>query len=56
MALCPLEWRHTEHTLELLADEGFLWHGDAVNDDAPYLIDVKGRNWWKFHIATPSAA
>jgi hypothetical protein len=35
--------RHTEHTLELLADEGFLWHGDAVNDDAPYLIDVGGR-------------
>ena len=35
--------RHTEHTLELLADEGFLWHGDAVNDDAPYLVEVKGK-------------
>ena len=35
--------RHTEHTLELLAEEGFLWHGDAVNDDAPYSIDVNGK-------------
>ena len=35
--------RHTEHTLELLAEEGFLWHGDAVNDDAPYPIEVNGR-------------
>ncbi len=35
--------RHTEHTLELLAEEGFLWHGDAINDDAPYPIEVNGR-------------
>lgn len=35
--------RHTEHTLELLAEEGFLWHGDAVNDDAPYPVSVNGR-------------
>ena len=35
--------RHTEHTLELLADEGFLWHGDAVNDDTPYLLEVNGK-------------
>jgi peptidoglycan/xylan/chitin deacetylase (PgdA/CDA1 family) len=35
--------RHTEHTLELLAEEGFLWHGDAVNDDVPYPIDVNGK-------------
>ena len=35
--------RHTEHTLELLADEGFLWHGDAVNDDTPYLVEVNGK-------------
>lgn len=35
--------RHTENTLELLAEEGFLWHGDAVNDDAPYLVQVKGK-------------
>ncbi|OGP20838.1 MAG: hypothetical protein A2038_14770 [Deltaproteobacteria bacterium GWA2_57_13] len=30
--------RHTEHTVELLADEGFLWHGDTLNDDVPYLV------------------
>jgi peptidoglycan/xylan/chitin deacetylase (PgdA/CDA1 family) len=35
--------RHTEHTLELLSDEGFLWHGDAVNDDTPYLVEVNGK-------------
>jgi len=35
--------RHTEFTLELLAEEGFLWHGDAVNDDTPYLIEVNGK-------------
>jgi peptidoglycan/xylan/chitin deacetylase (PgdA/CDA1 family) len=36
--------RHTEHTLELLAQEGFLWHGDAVNDDVPYAISVNGKS------------
>ncbi|MEK6601763.1 MAG: polysaccharide deacetylase family protein [Candidatus Binatota bacterium] len=35
--------RHTENTLELLAGEGFLWHGDAVNDDVPYLVQAKGK-------------
>jgi peptidoglycan/xylan/chitin deacetylase (PgdA/CDA1 family) len=35
--------RHTEHTLEVLADEGFLWHGDPVNDDAPYPVEVNGK-------------
>jgi peptidoglycan/xylan/chitin deacetylase (PgdA/CDA1 family) len=35
--------RHTEHTLALLAAEGFLWHGDAVNDDVPYPIRVNGK-------------
>ena len=35
--------RHTEYTLELLTEEGFLWHGDAVNDDVPYLVNVKGK-------------
>lgn len=35
--------RHTEHTLELLAEEGFLWHGDAVNDDVPYPVEVNAK-------------
>ncbi|MFQ5851826.1 MAG: polysaccharide deacetylase family protein [Candidatus Binatia bacterium] len=35
--------RHTEHTLNLLVDEGFLWHGDAVNDDIPYPIEINGK-------------
>jgi peptidoglycan/xylan/chitin deacetylase (PgdA/CDA1 family) len=35
--------RHTEHTLELLVEEGFLWHGDALNDDTPYPLSVDGK-------------
>jgi len=35
--------RHTEHTVELLAEEGFLWHGDTLNDDVPYLVPVNGK-------------
>ena len=44
----PLGWlssgmRHSENTLEILAEEGFIWHGDAVNDDVPYPIEVNGK-------------
>ncbi|MBI2359956.1 MAG: polysaccharide deacetylase family protein [Deltaproteobacteria bacterium] len=35
--------RHTEHTVALLAEEGFLWHGDALNDDDPYIVRVDGK-------------
>jgi peptidoglycan/xylan/chitin deacetylase (PgdA/CDA1 family) len=35
--------RHTERTLGILADEGFTWHGDAVNDDNPYPIEINGK-------------
>jgi peptidoglycan/xylan/chitin deacetylase (PgdA/CDA1 family) len=35
--------RHTERTLGILADEGFFWHGDAVNDDNPYPVDINGK-------------
>jgi len=35
--------RHTEFTLGLLAEEGFVWHGDALNDDVPYLVRVGGK-------------
>ena len=35
--------RHTERTLKILADEGFLWHGDAVNDDNPYPVEINGK-------------
>ena len=23
--------------------KGFLWHGDAVNDDNPYPVNIKGK-------------
>lgn len=30
----------TEHTAELLAEEGFLWHGDHNDVDLPYVVDT----------------
>ena len=35
--------RHTERTLGILADKGFAWHGDAVNDDNPYPVNINGK-------------
>ena len=35
--------RATENTLEVIADEGFVWTGDYQDCDIPYLIDVNGR-------------
>ncbi len=34
---------HTEHTVELLADEGVLWHNEAADSDRPHRITVNGR-------------
>lgn len=31
------------NTAELIVDEGFIWHTDYADDDAPYVIDVGGR-------------
>jgi peptidoglycan/xylan/chitin deacetylase (PgdA/CDA1 family) len=31
------------NTAELLVDEGFLWHTDYSDDDAPYVLDVGGK-------------
>ena len=36
--------RHTERTLGILADEGFAWHGDAVNDDNPYPVSYQRQD------------
>ena len=30
----------TEHTAELLAEEGFLWHGDYNDTDLPYVFET----------------
>jgi peptidoglycan/xylan/chitin deacetylase (PgdA/CDA1 family) len=30
----------TEHTAELLAEEGFLWHGDYNDTDLPYALET----------------
>ena len=41
----PLGWfspvaAPTEHTAELLAREGFLWHGDYNDTDLPYVVET----------------
>lgn len=35
--------RPTPNTLELIADEGFLWSADCINDDLPYPVKVKDK-------------
>lgn len=39
----PVGWSNprgtpSPHTARLLAEEGFEWHGDTLNDDLPYLV------------------
>lgn len=35
-------WELSEHSLELLADRGFLYDSSLMGDDAPYLVDANG--------------
>jgi peptidoglycan/xylan/chitin deacetylase (PgdA/CDA1 family) len=35
---------HTDNTLELAADAGYVWWADPLNDDVPYTVSAKGRN------------
>ncbi len=44
----PVGWvspgcRHNEHTLPVLAEEKFLWHGDYANSDTPFTLQVGNR-------------
>jgi peptidoglycan/xylan/chitin deacetylase (PgdA/CDA1 family) len=32
-----------EDTIDLLAEQGLLYHGDLQDDELPYFIDIKGR-------------
>jgi peptidoglycan/xylan/chitin deacetylase (PgdA/CDA1 family) len=45
----PLGWycrEPSENTIELLAEEdGFLYGSDVYNDDLPYYVNVKGKNF-----------
>ena len=36
--------RPTPNTLELIADEGFIWSSDCINDDLPYVAKTKDRS------------
>ena len=45
----PVGWAgpgnlHTAETLGILADEGYLWFGDAFDDDVPYVAEVNGKS------------
>ena len=33
------------NTREILAEEGFLYDCDGINDDLPYYTEVKGKPW-----------
>lgn len=44
----PVGWYCREpsgNTIELLVEEGFLYDSDVYNDDLPYYVNVKGRNF-----------
>jgi len=45
----PLGWRSqgpNEITRELLIEEGgFIYDGDALNDDLPYFVNTNGKKW-----------
>jgi peptidoglycan/xylan/chitin deacetylase (PgdA/CDA1 family) len=36
-------WELSEHSLELLADRGFLYDSSLMGDDAPYFVDAGGK-------------
>jgi len=44
----PVGWvspggQQNEHTLPVLAEEGFLWHNDYANTDSPFILKVGGK-------------
>jgi len=44
----PLGWRSpkvliSDNTLELLAENGFIYNSDSLNEDLPYVIKIKGK-------------
>ncbi len=44
----PIGWGsagnlHTEHTLRILSEEGYLYFGDPFDEDVPYVVSVKDR-------------
>jgi peptidoglycan/xylan/chitin deacetylase (PgdA/CDA1 family) len=45
----PLGWFSRSgasmHTREILAEEGFLYDSEGLNDDLPYYTEVQGRPW-----------
>ena len=40
---CPVV-QPSKHTLKILCDEGFLWDGDFLNYDLPYMLDIGDKS------------
>jgi peptidoglycan-N-acetylglucosamine deacetylase len=51
---CP-DYRPSPQTLDLLAENGFLWDSSLLNDDLPYLFDCGGRKLVEIPFTTSTA-
>jgi len=51
---CP-DYRLGTHTLDVLAEEGFVWDSTKLNDDMPYLFDCAGRRLVEIPFTTSTA-
>jgi len=51
---CP-DYRVSPNTVDLLAQEGFVWDSSLLNDDLPYLFECAGRNIVEIPFTTSTA-
>ena len=51
---CP-DYRIGPQTLDILAEEGFLWDSSLLNDDLPYLFDCGGQRLVEIPFTTSTA-
>ncbi len=51
---CP-DYRLGPRTLDILAEEGFLWDSTLLNDDLPYVFDCGGRRLVEIPFTTSTA-
>lgn len=51
---CP-DYRPSPQTLDLLAENDFLWDSSLLNDDLPYLFDCDGRKLVEIPFTTSTA-
>lgn len=51
---CP-DYRPSPQTLDILAEEGFVWDSSLLNDDLPYLFDCNGQRLVEIPFTTSTA-